>query len=619
MSGSFFQIAIIFLAAAVIFVPIAKKLGIGSVLGYLIGGIVIGPYVLGFVGHEGENIMHASEFGVVMMLFLIGLELNPQSFWRMRKNIVGLGLSQMLGTTILIFPLLYFVLWFDFATSLVISLAFSMSSTAIVLQTLKEKGLNNSEAGRASFSVLLFQDIAVIPILAILPLLAINSAEVNNHGEQNEFIKEYKTLAGILSILIIFLFGRYLINPLLRMIAKVRMRELFTAMALLIVVSVAYLMQLVGLSPALGTFLAGVLLANSEFRHELESDVEPFKGVLLGFFFTAVGSTINFTLIAVNPGFILLSVLILVFIKAIVIFIIGKFSKMQMDQNILFALILAQVGEFAFVLLSASQNLQILSGQNTETMMAITTVTMALSPILLFINERFIDPKFGIKENPNPEKKYDEINKHHDIIIAGFGHFGSTLGRFLRANGKEATILDSDSDQVELLRKMGFNVYFGDATRVDLLKSAGADQAKVLVCALNSMEDSLRLAETAKKHYPHLKIFMRAKHRFEAYEFFDKGIDHVYRESVHASVYLGVDILKTLGRRAYTSTRKAQEFIKYDELALVKLSKEFKDTENYILKVREEIALQEKLLSEDLKFNLHFSNEAWDSEKREGS
>lgn len=619
MSGSFFQIAIIFLAAAVVFVPIAKKLGIGSVLGYLLGGIAIGPYVFGLVGHEGENIMHASEFGVVMMLFLIGLELNPQSFWKMRKNILGLGLSQMLGTTILVFPLLYFILWFDFASSLVISLAFSMSSTAIVLQTLKEKGLNNSESGRSSFSVLLFQDIAVIPILAILPLLAINVSEPISGGAENDFVKDYKTLAGILSILLIFLFGRYLINPLLRMIAKVRMRELFTAMALLIVVSVAYLMQFVGLSPALGTFLAGVLLANSEFRHELESDVEPFKGVLLGFFFTAVGSTINFTLIGNNPGFIFSAVLILILIKAIVIFSIGKFIKMQMDQNILFSIILAQVGEFAFVLLSASQNLKILSIENTETMMAITTVTMALSPILLFINERFIDPKFGIKEIPETEKKYDEINKHHDIIIAGFGHFGSTLGRFLRANGKEATILDSDSDQVELLRKMGFNVYFGDATRVDLLKSAGAEQAKVLVCALNSMEDSLRLAETAKKHFPHLKIFMRAKHRFEAYEFFDKGVNHVYRESVHASVYLGVDILKTLGRRAYTSTRKAQEFLKYDEAALVKLSKEFKDTENYILKVREEIALQEKLLSEDLKFNLHFTNEAWDSDKREGA
>lgn len=606
MSASFLQMAIVFLAAALVAVPVAKRLGLGSVLGYLLAGIIIGPYVFGFVAEEGEDIMHASEFGVVMMLFLIGLELNPQTFWRMRQSILGMGLSQMLITTGMLMLTLMFGFQMPWLTSLVISLAFSMSSTAIVLQTLKEKNLNSTPAGRSAFAVLLMQDIAVIPILAILPLLAVNTT-TSSESSGSQVLISFGVLIGII------LAGRYLINPFLRLIASTRMRELFTASALFIVVGVAYLMSLAGISAALGTFLAGVLLANSEFRHELESDVEPFKGLLLGLFFTAVGSTINFHLIAEEPALIGALVVSVVFIKSVILLGIGKTFHLKLDQNALFAVLLAQVGEFAFVLLAGSKSLGLLDAHITEICMAVTTITMALSPIMIFVNERIISPRIGTKENVE-EKEADHVDEHHPVIIAGFGHFGSTIGRFLRGNGVSATILDHDSDRVDLLRKMGFKVYYGDCTRLDLLLSAGAEKAKILICAIDNPEQTHALVEMAQKHFPHLQLFIRTKHRFHSYELMSMGVNKTYRESIHGSVYLGVDVLKALGTRTYTATRKAQEFIKYDEEAMEKLHREWGNREQYIVSVKEEIEQQEKLLAEDLRFIHDWVDNAWDND-----
>ncbi|PTB96260.1 potassium transporter [Marivirga lumbricoides] len=616
MESSFLQTAVILLGTALIFVPIAKKAGIGSVLGYLLGGIIIGPFILGLIGNEGEDIMHAAEFGVVMMLFLIGLELNPESFWKMRKSILGMGLSQLIGSSALIFALFYFILGKAFNTSVAVSLSLAMSSTAIVLQTLKEKSLTNTHAGKSSFSVLLLQDIAVIPILAIIPLLATNAITSmdSKHSIIADLDPHFSTLIILAVVAFIYILGRFLINPFLHYIAKVRMRELFTASALFIVIGVAWLMEQVGISAALGTFMAGVLLANSEFRHELESDIEPFKGVLLGLFFTAVGSTINFDLIFADPVAVFSFVLLIMLIKAVVLFTIGKIFNIQLDQNLLFSLLLCQVGEFAFVLLASTRQLEIIDKETLDFLMAVTTISMILSPLFLYINERFIDPKLGVKQAES--RPADDVEGKESVIIAGFGHFGSTIGRFLRANGVSATILDNDSEQVDLLRKMGFKVFYGDATRVDLLEAAGASKAKILISAIDSPERNYQLVDEVKKHFPHLQLFMRAKNRMDAYEFIELGVNDVYRESLHTSVNLGIDVLHALGQRKYTASRKAAEFIHYDEKALNKLGKFRHEKTGYVESVRNEIEIQERLLAEDAKFLDQREDAAWDSSKR---
>lgn len=606
--------SIIFLGAAIVCVPIAKKIGLGSVLGYLIAGMLIGPFVLGFVGQEGQDIMHAAEFGVVMMLFLIGLEINPKEFWYMRRSIFGLGSIQLLLSSLIIGAICHLYYGFSHATSLAIAFSLSMSSTAIILQTLKEKGLNKSSAGQASFSVLLFQDIMVIPILAFLPLLATEdirsiSAEENFISNLTPMMKTLTVLGAMASIIII---GLFVVNPLMKVIARTRLRELFTASALFLVIGVAYTMKMVGISPALGTFLAGVVLANSSFKHELESDIEPFKGLLLGLFFIGVGSSINFQLIYQKPGLVVFLVLIIMSIKAAVLLLAGKVFKIKSDQNLLFAILLSQVGEFAFVLLNFSGQLQIVDPKWIELMMVVTALSMTVTPILLLINERFIDPHFGTKEAIE-EKEHDKIDEQHSVIIAGFGHFGSTIGRFLRANGINATILDNDSDRVEVLRKMGFEVYYGDATRVDLLRSAGAEKAKLLIAAIDSTDINHEVIQVARKNFPKLKIMARARNRFDAYEILDLGVSNIYRETLYTSVHMAVDVLHELGIRHYTATRKAQDFIRYDEEALRKLASTRHDAKEYILTVREQIELEEKLLSEDLHQQMTERDSAWDS------
>jgi CPA2 family monovalent cation:H+ antiporter-2 len=607
MQGDILQQATVFLAATLVSVPIAKKLGLGSIIGYLVAGVIIGPFVLGFIGEEGEDLMHASEFGVVMMLFLIGLELNPQSIWKMRKIILGMGLSQMALTTISMFSILFWIFNFSFNASLVIALSFSMSSTAIALQTLKEKGIGKTKVGKSTFAVLLMQDIGVIPVLAILPLLAVKTSNVvgtNNTSNQ--------VLISLGAIAVVVIVGIYFINPFLRAIAKTRIKELFTAASLLIIIGVAYLMQLAGISAALGAFLAGVLLANSEFRHELESDIEPFKGLLLGLFFTAVGSTINFHLIYNEAGLVFLLVFITMLVKALILLAVGKQFNIKIDQNIAFAFFLCQVGEFAFVLLASAQQNSLMDKHIIEICMAVTTITMAISPILIFINERFIDPYLGTKTKVK-EREADKVEEKHKVILAGFGHFGSTIGRFLLANGVEATILDNDSEQVELLRKMGFKVYYGDCTRFEILKAAGAEDAKFIICTINDEAGSHTLAEVVQKHFPQAQLFVRTKHRYHTYDLMEKGVTKTYRETLHTSVFMGVDVLKSMGYRSYTATRKAQEFLKYDEAAIKRLSEVWKEKDNYILSVKEEMELQEKLLKDDKRFLSElFDDNAWD-------
>jgi monovalent cation:H+ antiporter-2, CPA2 family len=613
MSNGFLNDALIYLAAAVVFVPLAKQLGMGSVLGYLLGGIIIGPFCLGFVGEEGKDIMHVAEFGVVMMLFLIGLELEPSSFWKMRKLIVGMGTTQLCATTLLCFAGLA-TMGFSWQAALACGLALSMSSTAIVMQTLREKGLIKTEAGKCSFAVLLFQDISVVPVLALLPLLAFSSVHPPDGG-QGTLLEglpgwaQTLTLTGAVAVVV--LGGRILTLPFLGFIARIRLRELFTAAALLIVIATAELMRRVGLSPALGTFLAGVVLASSQFRHELESDIEPFKGVLLGLFFIAVGASINFNLILDNPFAVIALVFGVVVIKAVVLHITGRMCRLSFDQNAIYTVGLAQVGEFAFVLFVFIAQLGILSEYWTDMMMGITAISMTVTPLLQLVNERIVLPRFGTRQAEEP-KEADQIEGELSVIIAGFGHFGSTIGRFLRANSIHTTILDNDSDRVDLLRKMGFKVFYGDATRIDILKSAGADHAEILVASIDSPEINADLVEKTKKQFPNLTLMVRARNRMDAYELIDAGVDNIYRESLETSVRLGVEVLIKLGFRRYTATRAGQNFLRYDEAALPRLAAHRHDQDAYIFNTRAEISIQEELLANDHMDNPALHDHAWD-------
>ena len=616
MNGSILFQAIVFLSGAVICVPIAKKLGLSSVLGYLLAGIIIGPYVLGFVGQEGEDILHFAEFGVVMMLFLIGLEIEPKNFWGMRKTIVGMGGAQVFGTILLSYFVLS-LLGVGWQVAITISMAVALSSTAISLQTIKEKGLFDTTYGASSFSILLFQDIIVILMLAIIPLLANNenNSSVENHDASllDSLPIGLQALAVILSVVSVVLIGRYLVVPLLRSVASTRVRELLTASALLIVLGISFLMELVGLSPALGAFLGGVVLATSEFKHELESTLEPFKGLLLGLFFMAVGASINFIVIGEYPLTITSLVFGVIILKGIVLLLVGSIFKMKIDQKLLLTIGLAQIGEFAFVLLSFAFQLKILDNAQLDMMLVVTALTMTLAPILGILNERFILPKVGTKEIE--KRPVDHIAKTHKVILVGFGHFGSTVGRFLRASGVEATILDQDSNRVDLLRKMGFDVYYGDATRMDLLESAGITSANILICTIDDPDISVQLAKILKEKYPKLKLMFRAKNRYDAYELLDLGIQNVYRESLETSVKLASDVLSNMGYRKYTIHRQAQKFIQYDEASLRKLSGRPNNKEEYIFKVRAEIEQQEKQLEEDLKRGIIDNGVQWDSEQ----
>jgi CPA2 family monovalent cation:H+ antiporter-2 len=496
-----------------------------------------------------------------------------------------------------------------------------MSSTAIVLQSLKEKGLGNSHAGTSSFAVLLFQDIAVIPMLALLPFLAFQKGV--SGGESPTLLHGLPAWlqAGwvLFAVAMVFIMGRYIVVPFLRIITKTSVRELCVAAALLIIVAIAYLMKLVGLSPALGAFLAGVLLANSEFRHELESDIEPVKGLLLGLFFIAVGASINFSLLLDDPAQIICLVLAVILVKAVVLVTLGRLYRLSFDQNSLFAIGLSQVGEFAFVLFPFINRLGIIRADWTDTLMAVTALSMTMTPLLLLLNERLVLPRFGTTKQPH--KEADQIDTSHPVIIAGFSSFGSTLGRFLRANGVEATILDNDSDQVDLLRKMGFKVFYGDATRLDILRSAGAGSARILVIAIDSPATGSQLVTTVKKHFPQLKIMARTGNNLDAHDLLDLGVEHIYRDFLDTSIRVGVDVLVNLGQRRYSATRAGQDFIQYDEAAMHQLAPHRHDQTDYISNAREQIRLQEQLLASDRAAPHAQNDHAWDTtpQKEQGS
>jgi monovalent cation:H+ antiporter-2, CPA2 family len=614
METSLAMNTLIFLGVAIIMVPLARKFGLSSVIGYIAGGIIIGPYVLRLTGKDANDIMHASEFGVIMLLFLVGLELEPRKFWEMRKKIIGLGLTQMLLTILLLFMVFIWAGW-RIDKAIAIAMCFALSSTAIVLQTLQEKNNLKTLAGEASFSTLLFQDIAVIPILAILPLVANYKAKHNDNDIQViiQTLPEWLQFATvILGVVILILLGRYVFVPFLRYISKTGMTELLTASSLFLVIGVSELMVAIGLSPALGAFLAGVMLANSEFRHELEAQIDPFKGLLLAVFFVSVGSTMNFDVIQKDPTFIFSTVFAVLMIKFIVLYLIGKFFKIDTPQSLFYAFALSQVGEFAFVLINYASSLYLLNPELNAQMMAVTAITMCITPFLLIINDKLITPKF-IKEIPEGEHDYNILSSNASqkkIIIVGFGHFGSTVGRLLKANKISATVLDRDSDRVKLLRSYGFKVYYGDATKIPTLRAAGIEEAELLVLCLDDSDDNKFIADLVREQYPSVKIFVRAKNRIDAYDYLNNGITNIYRETLGTAVDMAVDVLHETGMRKYAARRLAQRFMAIDKASVKKLAK-MKDEEDELIlfTTKEILQREEELLAYD---NLNFDNREWE-------
>ena len=603
----------VYLVAAVASVPIAKRFGLGSVLGYLIAGVVIGPFVLKLVGRETSDVMHFAEFGVVLMLFLIGLELRPALLWRLKKPILGLGSLQVIATALLIFAVAIY-LGFHWKEATAIGLTLALSSTAIVLQTLSEKGILNTQGGRSSFSVLLFQDISLIPILALMPLLAVTAVEPGAApGHGTNFADTLESWQRVLLILFIVLSiivgGKFLTRPVFNFIASTKLREIFIAFALFIIVGITLSMQLVGLSPALGTFLAGVVLADSEYRHEIESDIEPFKGLLLGLFFISIGASINFNLLFDNAELILGLLVGLIVLKFIVLLVLGLVFRMNKTENFLFAFALAQGGEFAFVLFSfASQN-SVIPTETTQILILVVALSMFLTPLLFIVNEKFVQKRLVRKEDKEEDVEIEEKNP---VIIAGFGRFGQIVGRFLHAHGIGTTVLDHDASQIDLVRRFGYKVYYGDTSRAELLESAGAKDAKLFVLAIDDKEKAIKTVEMVKKHFPNLTILARSYDRSHTYELLNHGVDNIRRETFDSALQLGIDALINLGLPSYQAHRAALTFKHHDEQALTDLSEHWGDDKKYLFHSQQRNIDLLNLLKEDEKDVENTGDHSWE-------
>ena len=611
MTSLFLQ-AFIYLVAAVIAVPVAKRLGLGSVLGYLIAGVVIGP-VIGLVGEETNTIQHFAEFGVVMMLFLVGLELEPKMLWAMRNRLMGLGGLQVGGTAAAVMGI---ALFFDqpWTIALTIGLIFALSSTAIVLQTFNEKGLSKTEGGQNAFSVLLFQDIAVIPMLAFIPLLALPKlieqaqAAATTAAEHHDELSLVAGLPGWAyglvitgSIVAVVVGGHYLSRPLFRFVASSGLREIFTATALMLVIGIAALMSLVGLSPALGTFLAGVVLANSEFRHELESNIDPFKGLLLGLFFITVGAGINFSVLLNDFTIIIALTLGAMAVKALVLYGLALIFRIKGSDRWLFTLSLAQAGEFGFVLLSFSLQNHVIPAEIAQTLSLVVALSMFLTPGLFILFDKVILPRF---EKTSNDRETDEIDEQGTVIIAGIGRFGQIVNRLLVSNGVKTVVLDHQANQVDVVRQIGTKAYFGDATRPDLLHTAGIEHAAALVVAIDHHEHSVELVKYVKHTYPKIKIITRAFDRGHGYQLKQAGADIIESETYHSALEIGGHAMKSLGLHPFFVEQQKTTYKRVEERKSDKLYAAWKDDseeERFDNNYRDLFIRLEEVMAEEMK------------------
>jgi glutathione-regulated potassium-efflux system ancillary protein KefC len=610
MTGDILGQALVYLCVAVVFVPVAKNLGLGAVLGYLLAGATIGPFALGFVGTEGNEVMHFAEFGVVMMMFLVGLELRPALLWELRRPVLGLGLLQVVGTAAAVAGVAI-GLGLEWRTAIAVGLVFAMSSTAIVLTTLNERGLMKTRGGQASFAILLFQDIAVIPILAVFPLLALGGAAAFDASDARPAWQT--ALVSLVAVGGIVAAGRFVVRPVFQFLARVRLRESFIAFALLLVVGIAFVMEHVGLSSALGTFMAGVVLADSEYRHELESDIEPFKGLLLGLFFISVGAQIDFGLLTTAPAMVLGIVAVTMAIKLAVLYVLARVFGLDRTARWTVAFALPQVGEFAFVLVSFGQQNAVFDATLAGPMLAAIAFSMALTPLFFIALERLVLPAVGEREEARPHDAIPASDAR--VVIAGYGRFGQIVGRILRANKISMTVLDLDPEMVDVLARLGIKVYYGDASRVDLLEAAGCAHASLFVLAIDDAEEALRIAHTVKQQYPRLPIIARSRDRPHTIELRRAGVSEVHRETFAAAYEAGIAALRALGYRAHTAHRLARRWRDHEERELDEMLKLWGQGED-VLFARTRFAMEEaeRLMREEDPTVYEERDAAWDNE-----
>jgi monovalent cation:proton antiporter-2 (CPA2) family protein len=597
--------ALVYLAAGVVSVPIAKRLGLGSVLGYLVAGALIGPFVLSLVGQQAD-VMRFAEFGVVFLLFLIGLEVRPTLLWQLRGAIFGLGGAQVLTTAAVVGGAAMLV-GLPWKSALAVGFVMAMSSTAIVLQTLEEKGLRHGPVGHAAFGVLLLQDLAVIPLFALLPLLAPGGIMVPEDGAGSLLAHQpawLQTVAGLAAVAAVIGGGRFLVTPAFRFIAAARLREIFTASALLLVIAVAALMQLVGLSPALGAFLAGVVMAESEFRRELETDIEPFRGLLLGLFFITVGASLDFRVVAAEPLRLAGAVVGIMALKGVVMFLLARLDRLDRRDATAVAVSLSQVGEFAFVLIGLIAGAKIIGAEASAFLTAVVALSMALSPLTFAAFDKANEMIEARREQSGSGKARPQTDPfdegYPDVIIAGYGRFGQIAGRLLTAHKFKTVVLDASIEHIELLRRFGRRVHYGDATRLDLLREAGAEQAKVLLVAIDDTDSTAKLVETARAAFPNLKIVARAWDRRHAYDLLRSGADEVERETFEGGLMAGVKTLKALGFPASRAKRAADLFRSHDQKVFNKLAPVAGEEERFILAARDAQSTMDRLLAADL-------------------
>lgn len=601
MEHSLLTNALIYLAAAVVAVPIAKRLGLGAVLGYLLAGMAIGPWGLELV-KDVEDILHFSEFGVVLLLFLIGLELEPDRLWSLRRQIFGWGTAQVLLVVAALFGAALLV-GIEWHTALIAALGLSLSSTAIALATLGERNLMGTPAGQAGFALLLFQDIAAIPMIALVPVLGVAVADSAHAGGWQDAARLAAVIAGVV------VGGRYLVRPALRIIAKAGMREIFTAFALLLVIAISLLMQWVGMSMALGAFMAGVLLADSEYRHALETDLEPFKGLLLGLFFIAVGMSVDFGVFLSRPLLILGLVLGFLAIKLAVLFLLSFRFGIARGQRWLFAFLLSQGGEFAFVVFGAAATARVFAPETGSMLVAVVALSMVSTPLLLLFHDKVLEPRYRGQN----KREADAIDGNEDhVIIAGFGRFGQIIGRLLNANRVKLTILDHDPDQIELLRRFGFKVFYGDATRVDLLTAAGAAKARALVLAIDDIDDSLALADAVRENFPDLPILARARNVTHLYQLMDRGVTIIERETFESALQLGRRVLSQLGFGAYRAREAMLKFREHNRASVDAVYPYYKDREQYVSMAKRARDELNEMFARDLKNIDNETDKGWD-------
>lgn len=580
--------ALTLLVGACIAVPLFKRLGLGAILGYLAAGVVVGPHALAFVT-EAEGMLHFSELGVVFFLFLVGLELEPRRLWELRRSVFGLGSAQLVATTLL----LAFVLLLAGvppAAAVVAGTGLALSSTAIALQLLAERGEGHSPAGRSAFAILLFQDVAVIPILAAIPLLS-------GAGASSSIGETAVALAKVLAaVALVVVGGRFVVRPVFRFIVASRAHEISVAVALLIVIGAGALMMKVGLSMGMGAFLAGVLLADSEYRHELEANVEPFKGLLLGLFFLAIGMSVDVRLFAARPALIVGGVAGLLVVKVAVLWAIGAAARWDGRRRAIVAMTMAEGGEFGFVLFSVASGAQVMDRTLADTLVIIVSTSMAVTPVLMLLLDRALSRLAA----QTPERAFDTLDGvRAPIIIAGFGRFGQVVGRALRAHGHQVTALEFSTEQIDFLRKYGVKTHYGDASRLDLLRAAGAQQARAFVLAIDDVEASVRTASVVKRNFPGLPIYARARNRQHAYSLMDLGVHLVTRETLFSAVHAAEHLLRDLGLPADAAREAMATFVQRDEETLLRQHAVHHDEQQVIQTARQARAELRELFEQD--------------------